>query len=61
MKVTIDLDTYDITAPKTFLEQIAKENKIIEKAGGTPIDYKTRILKAVQTGLDNSDEHFKLK
>lgn len=61
MKVTIDLTTNVLTVPKTFFDNIAKENEIIKNAGGTPIEAKDRILKAVNTALENTDKYLKTK
>ena len=61
MKITLDLETCVITAPKNFFDKITKENEIIEKAGGTPISYKDRLAKALETALANTDKYLQLK
>lgn len=61
MKVTIDLEKNTLTVPKTFFDKISKENEIIENAGGTAISFKDRILKAVNTALDNTDKYLVTK
>lgn len=61
MKITLDIDTKQITVPKTFFAAIAKENEIIEKAGGTPIPYRDRLTKALEEALADTDKNLVVK
>ena len=61
MKITLDINTNEITVPKTFFATISKENEIIEKAGGTGKDYRTRIREAMEEALSNTDKYLTTK
>lgn len=37
MKVSLDLETNELTVPKNFFDNIQKQNELIEKHGGTPV------------------------
>ena len=61
MKITLDLETNIITAPKNFFDKIAKENEIIEKHGGTPIKPMERVKNAFEIAMSNTDKYFETK
>lgn len=61
MKITLDLDTCEITVPKNFFINIEKENDIITSHGGkaaTPIE---RIKKAFNTAIEKTDKYLHVK
>lgn len=51
MKVTLDLETYELTVPKNFFTKIERENEIITKHGGNAIPAVKRIEKAFGMAL----------
>jgi hypothetical protein len=61
MKITLDLETCEITVPKNFFEKIEKENEVITKHGGTAVKPVDRIKKAFNTAMDNTDKYLHTK
>ena len=61
MKITLDLETCEITVPKNFFEKIDKENELIEKHGGKAVKPLERIETAFRTALDNTDKYLHTK
>lgn len=61
MKITLDLETCEITVPKNFFNRIEKENSIISKAGGTPIAPVKRIENAFETAIKDTDKYLRVK
>lgn len=61
MKITLDLETCEITVPKNFFEKIEKENEVITKHGGTAVKPVDRIKKAFETAMDNTDKYLHTK
>lgn len=61
MKITLDLETCDITVPKNFFDKIAKENDVITAHGGTAVEPKERITNAFNTAMADTDKHLKTK
>ena len=57
MKVTLDLDTNELTVPKNFFDKIAKENEVIEKHGGNPVSPVDRVKNAFNAAMANTDKY----
>lgn len=61
MKITLDLETCEITVPKNFFSKIDKENEIIKKHNGEPISAVERIKKSFNTAMDDTDKYLRVK
>lgn len=61
MKVTIDLDTNEITVPKTFFKYYDKQNETIKKMGGEPIKPIELIRKSFEIAMSNTDKYLHTK
>ena len=61
MKITLDLETNEITVPKNLFKKIEKENDIIKSHGGKPVTPIDRIKKAFKTATDNTDKYLHVK
>ena len=57
MKITLDLETCDITVPKN----IEKQNDLIAKHGGTPVKPMDVIRNSFATAMENTDKHVHVK
>jgi hypothetical protein len=57
MKITLDLATNEITVPKNFFANIAKENEVITAHGGTAVPPVDRIKKAFETAIADTDKY----
>ena len=61
MKVTLDLETNEIQAPKNFFETFAKQNEMIVKLGGDPIKPMEVVKKSFEIAMSNTDMYFKTR
>lgn len=61
MKITLDLETYEITVPKNFFTKIAKENEVITAHGGTAVSPVDRIKKAFDEAMKDTDKYLVAK
>ena len=61
MKITLDLETNEITAPKNFFETFSKQNATIEKLGGEPIKPLEVIKKSFEIAMSDTDKYFKTR
>lgn len=61
MKVTLDLETNEIIAPKNFFEVFAKQNDMIVKLGGEPIKPLEVVRKSFEIAMSNTDMYFKTR
>lgn len=61
MKITLDLETCEITVPKNFFEKIEKENDLIVSHGGTAVKPVDRIKNAFETAISNTDKYLHTK
>lgn len=61
MKVTLDLDTNMMYAPKSFFPTYAKLNDKIEKLGGEKIDAFEVIKKSFEICMSDTDKYFRVK
>lgn len=61
MKITLDLETSEITVPKNFFINIEKENDIIKSHGGEPVKPVDRIKAAFKKGIDEPDKYLHVK
>jgi hypothetical protein len=61
MKITLDLDTCEITVPKNFFVKVEKENEIITKHNGEAVSATDRIKKAFETAMSNTDKYLRTK
>lgn len=57
MKITLDLETNEITVPKNFFTAIKKQNETIEKMGGTPIKPMDLIQKSFEVAMSDTDRY----
>ena len=58
MKITLDLDTNVITAPKNFFEAFKKQNEMINKLGGEPIKPLDVVRKSFEIAMSDTDKYF---
>lgn len=58
MKITLDLETNQITAPKHFFDEFAKQNAQIKKLGGTPIDPLEVVRKSFEIAMADTNSNF---
>lgn len=61
MKITLDLETNEITVPKYFFEAYDKQNETIKKMGGEPIKPIEVIRKSFEIALADTDKHLHTK
>ncbi len=61
MKITLDLETNEITAPKNFFETFAKQNATIAKLGGEPIKPLEVVKKSFEIAMSDTDKYFKTR
>ncbi len=61
MKVTLDLDTNEITVPKNFFRNIDKQNETIVKMGGQPIKAIDLIKKSFETAMADTDKYLHVR
>ena len=61
MKITLDLETNEITAPKNFFETFAKQNEMITKLGGEAIKPMEVVKKAFEIAMSDTDKYFKTR
>ena len=61
MKITLDLETCEITVPKNFFINIEKENDIITSHGGTAVKPVDRIKRAFNTAIEETDKYLHVK
>ena len=61
MKITLDLETNEITAPKNFFETFAKQNEMIQKLGGEPIKPLEVVKKSFDIAMSDTDKYFKTR
>lgn len=61
MKITLDLETNEITAPKNFFETFSKQNEMITKLGGEPIKPMEVVRKSFEIAMADTDKYFKTR
>ena len=61
MKITLDLETNEITVPKNFFDKIAKENEVIKKHGGNAVSPVDRIKAAFAAAMEDTDRYLVTK
>ena len=61
MKITLDLETKDITVPKNFFKIIEKENDVIKAYNGEPVSPVDRIKNAFNEAMADTDRHLHVK
>lgn len=61
MKITLDLDTSEITVPKNFFAKIEKENEVITNHGGNAVSPVDRIKNAFNKAMENTDKYLHTK
>lgn len=64
MKITLDLETFEITAPKRFFEEYAKKNDILRAAGVEEdklLKPMEEVKKAFNEAMSNTDKYFKTR
>lgn len=61
MKVTLDLDTNEITVPKKFFENVQKENDLITAHGGKAVAAVDRIKNAFNEAMSDTDRYLHTK
>ena len=63
MSVYLDLETYEMTAPKNFFDYITKQNAVLEAPGvlnaDTEITAEKLIRKAFETSLSNTQKYLR--
>lgn len=57
MRITLDLETNQITVPKNFFKEIERQNDIIRKVGGEPIKPIDLIKKSFELAMENTDKY----
>lgn len=61
MKITLDLDTNEITVPKNFFRSIDKQNETILKMGGQKIVAIDLIKKSFETAMADTDKYLHVR
>lgn len=61
MKITLDLDTNEITLPKNYFANIDKQNELIRKMGGEPIKPMDLIKKSFEVAMNDTDKYVKTR
>jgi len=61
MKITLDLETNEITAPKNFFETFAKQNELIVKLGGEALKPLDLVRKSFEIAMSDTDKYFKTR
>ena len=61
MKITLDLDTNMIVVPKSFFNNIAKQNETIMKMGGSKIEPEDLIKKAFEIAMEDTAKYLRVK
>ena len=61
MKITLDLDTNEITLPKNYFANIDKQNELIRKMGGEPIKPMDLIKKSCEVAMNDTDKYVKTR
>lgn len=54
MKITLDLETNKITVPKNFFDYYEKQNQMIAKLDGEPIDPMEVVKRSFQIAMSNT-------
>lgn len=61
MRITLDLDTNEITVPKNFFSVIEKQNDTIAKMGGERIKPVELIKKSFEVAISDTDKYLKTR
>lgn len=61
MRVTLDLDTNEITVPKNFFSTIDKQNELIMKMGGEKVKPMELIKKSFEIAMSDTDKYLKTR
>ena len=61
MKITLDLDTNEITLPKNYFKQIEKQNDLIAKMGGEKVNAMDLIKKSFEIAMADTDKDVKTR
>jgi hypothetical protein len=61
MKITLDLETNEITVPKNFFKVYEKQNDTIKKMGGEPIKPMEVIKKSFEIAMGDTDKYLHTK
>lgn len=61
MKITLDLETNEITVPKNFFKAYEKQNDTIKKMGGEPIKPTEVIKKSFEIAMGDTDKYLHTK
>ena len=61
MKITLDLDTCEITVPTNFFVNIQKQNELIAAHDGTPVPPMEVINNAFNTAMKDTDKYVHVK
>ena len=61
MKITLDLDTNEITLPKNYFKQIEKQNDLIAKMGGEKVNAMDLIKKPFEIAMADTDKYVKTR
>lgn len=61
MRVTLDLDTNEITVPKNFFAVIDKQNEMITKMGGERVKPMDLIKKSFEIAMSDTDKYLHTK
>ena len=61
MKITLDLDTNEITLPKNYFKQIEKQNDLISKMGGEKVNAMDLIKKSFEIAMADTDKYVKTR
>lgn len=61
MKITLDLETNEITVPKNFFKSYEKQNDTIRKMGGEAIKPMEVIKKSFEIAMSDTDKYLHTK
>lgn len=57
MKISLDLETNEIVLPKNFFRDIDRQNELIRKMGGQPLQGMELVKKAFETAMSDTDKY----
>lgn len=61
MKITLDLETNEITVPKNFFNVIEKQNDMIAKMGGQRISASELIKRSFEVAMSDTDKYVRVR
>lgn len=61
MRISLDLNTNEITLPKNYFAEIEKQNDLIAKMGGEKVNAMDLIKKSFEIAMSDTDKYVKTR